>query len=122
MKKRNGNLVVWVVSSGVMVLMALTVAVVVNVSLTGCGASLDKLPISDEQKTELAIQAGCATAASAGCFEKEGVQRLLGKLKTSDQCVAAVKKHVEAKQVTVNITKLTNRAMTCNKFIDSILD
>jgi len=90
--------------------------------LAGCGASLADIPIDDDTKVEIAIEAGCAAAASADCFEDADVQDLFGKLKTSDQCVAAAKEFVATEKISVDLVKLTGKIMTCKRFVDAFLN
>ncbi|OHB75596.1 MAG: hypothetical protein A2Z25_14620 [Planctomycetes bacterium RBG_16_55_9] len=85
-----------------------------------CGASVDDLPISDAQKIEIAVQAGCAAAASSGCLEDEDVQQIIGELYTSDQCVEAVNKAIAEELVTINVALMTARVLTCDKFSDAL--
>ena len=98
---------------------AMSAFLVLGLLAMGCGASLPDLPIDDEQKMEIAIEAGCAAAASADCFDDQDVQQLFGKLKTSEQCVTAVNDFVAGGGVTVDLIKLTAKTMTCERFLEA---
>lgn len=98
---------------------ALSAFLVLALFASGCGASLADIPIDDETKMEIAIEAGCAAAATEGCFDDQDVQDLFGKLKTSEQCVAAVKDFVATENISIDLLKLTARTMTCKRFVDA---
>lgn len=101
-----------------MALAILVSLVLVSVYSSGCGASVDSLPIDDDTKIEIAIESGCAAAATAGCFEQDEIKNIVGDLKTSTQCVSTLRGLVD-KAVTsdpVDIARLTAAVFTCKKF------
>lgn len=102
-------------------LAGLCVILFVGGAQAGCGASFPDLPISDEDKIDIAITAGCSAAASAGCLEDDDVVDLFGDLKTAPQCAAAVKTTIETKHLSIDLSKLTARNMTCKKFVSAFI-
>lgn len=88
----------------------------------GCGASVNDLPISGRQKVAIAIEAGCAAAATAGCFDEEKVQKFFGPLKTFAQCVSTVTNAVDTLHIGVNIKKMTAKRFSCRGFYRALTE
>jgi hypothetical protein len=99
---------------------ALVLLIGIVVASTSCGASIEDLQISDEQKISIAVEAGCAAAATEGCFADADVQTLLGDLKTSEQCISAVTNAISEKSVTVDVAELVSKVFTCKKFLKAL--
>lgn len=102
-------------------MLSVLLACAISANALGCASSLSDLPISDDRKVAIAIEAGCAAAASAGCLADEDVTDLLGKLKTSAECVAAVTQIIESRSITIDITTLTGKRFSCNRFVKSFV-
>ena len=92
---------------------------------------VEKLPISDETKISVAIDAGCAAATTAGCFgEPASIPResdtitqllnLLGKISTVTDCSDGVKRIISEKAITIDIGAMTQRKFTCKDFATGI--
>ena len=107
-------------AAGLAVLALLFLAIV----LQSCGASIDNLPIDDDMKVKVAIESGCAAAATAGCFDMEETSQIFGDLKTSGRCVSVLNSLVDKSVVTdpIDVLNLTAKVFTCKKFQKALIE
>lgn len=106
--------------SVIILMLAMFFSLIATMSHLGCGASIEDIQLDDSSKVKVAIEAGCAVAATNGCFDNADIKTLLGNIKTSDQCVAAISTAIKEKKITVDIVKIASDLMDCRAFRDSL--
>lgn len=111
------------------------VSFVFSIVISACATlPVKDLPISDATKIDVAVEAGCATAVSIGCFgnqpdlsaPKDGqdiinqLAKLVGSMVDVQMCKDNVSKIIDEKKLTIDIGALTSKKMSCQTFLQGL--
>lgn len=111
------------------------ISFVYAIVISACGTlPVKDLPISDVTKMTIAIEAGCATAVSIGCFSAQPdlsapkdtqdivnqLAKLVGSMADVQTCKDNVSKIIDEKKLTIDIDALTSKKMSCQTFLQGL--
>ena len=90
--------------------------------MCGCSSTLSRLAIKNADKIlDIAIEVGCAAAASEGCMDDEKIVKVFGSsFGTSESCTSTIKDSVDSGIISIDLDKLASRRMTCRKFTKAL--